>query len=116
MCNYNLFRRVDRAELICAVPEVWPVPAFIAAPGWEFVGPVRDCTRGSPRFNHREAEEGIHFNGFYLFQVLNAPDLGSWADRDPVQHREDEVPARGIGRQWQASGLRMSVGSDEVAP
>ena len=29
MRTYNLFRRKDRAELICAVPEDTPVPAFI---------------------------------------------------------------------------------------
>ena len=29
MRTYNLFRRRDRAELICAVPEDRPVPAFI---------------------------------------------------------------------------------------
>lgn len=32
MCNYNLFCGAERAELICAVPEVRPVPAFITGP------------------------------------------------------------------------------------
>ena len=72
MCNYNLFRHADRAELLCAVPEVRPVPAFITGPPWSFAGRVRDCANGSSGFDHRAAEESVHFNGFYLFQLLNA--------------------------------------------
>ncbi|WP_201861367.1 hypothetical protein [Microvirga soli] len=98
MCNYNLFRHADRAELICAVPEVRPVPAFITGPPWSFVGRVRDCAAGSPGFNHQAAEESVHFNGFYLFQLINTSDLRSWIDQDRRRQPGGEAPL--CGREW----------------
>ena len=82
MCNYNLFRHSDRTELICAVPEVRPVPAFIMGPPWSFVGRARDYAGSSSGFDHQSAEVGVHYNGFYLFQLINASDLRSWIDQD----------------------------------
>ena len=75
MRNYNLFRRPDRAELVCAVPEDRPVPAFISAPSWEFVGRVNEGAIGSLSFNREAAHASVKFNGFYLFQLINASDL-----------------------------------------
>ena len=75
MRNYNLFRRRDRAELICAVPEDTPVPAFIRGPPWELFGGVDDTGISSLTFNHDAAEASVRYNGFYLFQLINASDL-----------------------------------------
>jgi hypothetical protein len=113
LCNYNLFRHADRAGLICAVPEVRPVPAFITGPPWEFVGCVRDvgCVKGyangSPGFNHGAAEESVHFNGFYLFQLLNASDLKLWVDRNRAQQCARAAPVHSKGRQWMAPEVRL---------
>ena len=75
MRTYNLFRRKDRAELICAVPEDTPVPAFIRGPPWELAGGVDDTGINSLTFNHEAAEVSVRYNGFYLFQLINASDL-----------------------------------------
>jgi hypothetical protein len=110
VCNYNLFRHSDCAELICAVPEVWPVPAFITGPPWEFVRCVREHAGGSPGFNHEAAEESVHFNGFYLFQLLNTSDLKSWVDRDPARQCDSEAPIHGKGRKSLVPELPLSAG------
>jgi len=75
MRTYNLFRRADRDELICAVPEDRPVPSFIAGPPWDFVGCANENAIGSLSFNHEAAEAGVQWNGFYLFQLINVSDL-----------------------------------------
>jgi hypothetical protein len=75
MRTYNLFRRVDRDELICAVPEDRPVPSFITGPPWEFVGRVNESVIGPLSFNHEAAEASVQWNGFYLFQLINVADL-----------------------------------------
>jgi hypothetical protein len=98
MCNYNLFRHADRAEIICAVPEVRPVPAFITGPPWSFVGRVRDCAAASSGFNYRAAEESVQFNGFYLFQLINTADLRSWIDQDRRQRSGEKAPL--CSREW----------------
>ncbi|WP_262269269.1 hypothetical protein [Microvirga yunnanensis] len=75
MRTYNLFCRADRDELICAVPEDRPVPSFIIGPPWEFVGRVNESAIGPLSFNHEAAEESVQWNGFYLFQLVNAANL-----------------------------------------
>jgi hypothetical protein len=92
MCNYNLFSHPDRLELICAVPEIMPVPSFIAGPPWSFVGCVNDCASLSSGFNHRAAEESVRYNGFYLFQLSNSSDPENWAARTASGRGERDRP------------------------
>ena len=92
MCHYNLFRHADRTELICAVPEVQPVPAFITGPPWSFVGRVGDHADRSSGFDHQSAEVSVNYNGFYLFQLINASDLKAWVDRDRRERPGDILP------------------------
>jgi hypothetical protein len=94
MCNYNLFRHADRMELICAVPEVQPVPAFISGPPWSFAGRVKDYADGSSGFDHQSAEVSVNYNGFYLFQLINASDLKAWVDRDRREWPGEILPLR----------------------
>src|SRR5688572_7032297 len=75
MRTYNLFRRADRDELICAVPEDRPVPSFITGPPWDFVGRASERIIGSLSFNHEAAEASVQWNGFYLFQLIHASDF-----------------------------------------
>jgi hypothetical protein len=75
MRTYNLFRRADRDELICAVPEDRPVPSFITGPLWDFLGFANESVIGSLSFNHEAAEASVQWNGFYLFQLINVSDL-----------------------------------------
>ncbi len=75
MRDYNLFCRADRDELVCAVPEDRPVPSFITGPTWDFVGRVKENVIGSLSFNHEAAEASAQWNGFYLFQLINASGL-----------------------------------------
>jgi len=110
MCNYNLFRHADRAELLCAVPEARPVPAFITGPPWSFVGCVRDWANGSSGFDHRAAEESVHFNGFYLFQLLDPSNLMLWTIGDPTRRYGCEATTCDTGRRWEPSTVQMPTG------
>jgi len=115
MRTYNLFRRRDRAELICAVPEDTPVPAFIRGPPWELVGGVDDTGISSLTFNHEAAEVSVRYNGFYLFQLINASDLQLLVKSAAQKRTVGRAYGRGnpIGsgpipclaaQEWQASG------------
>ena len=69
--NYNLFRRKEREALCCAVPEDLSVPRFVNDDRWEFCGTVADDQEGAPGgFDREAANEGVRFNGFYLFQEV----------------------------------------------
>jgi hypothetical protein len=68
--GYNLFRNKQRPELICAVPEDYPVPSFLAEDGWVFERPLRPLDLPPPGFHARAASAGVRFNGFYMFHVL----------------------------------------------
>jgi hypothetical protein len=94
MTNYNLFNRADRAELICAVPEHRPVPDFIRGQPWNFVGRVKDSAIGSLRSDHDAAATSVRYNGFYLFQLINASDLQLCVDQAGVKGAVNEVTAR----------------------
>ena len=87
MRTYNLFRRKRRAELVCAVPEDWPVPVFITGASWEFGGKLENADRNPLAFNREAAEASVRVNGFYLFQMIK-PLVVSF----PVQQRS---PSRG---------------------
>jgi hypothetical protein len=110
MCHYNLFRHADRTELICAVPEVRPVPAFITGPPWSFAGRVKDYTNGSSGFDHQSAEVSVHYNGFYLFQLINATDLKTWVDRDRRPPSDEDAPIGGKDQPGETLLLGMVAG------
>lgn len=68
-CVYNLFRNTQRPELLCAVPEDRPIPAFVVAGEWSFFCPLRSSNDAPRGFNHRAAGVGVRFNGYYLFHA-----------------------------------------------
>ena len=94
MTTYNLFRHRDRPELICAVPEDAPVPAFIIGPPWELAGGIDDATVSSVAFDREAAGMGARYNGFYLFQLINASDLQLFARRGSARDSARGTPAR----------------------
>ena len=69
MGNYSLFCRKGCAELLCAVPEDRPVPAFITGASWAFGGKLENVDRDPFAFNDEAAEASVRVNGFYLFQM-----------------------------------------------
>ena len=71
-CTYNLFRNRQRPDLICAVPEVCPVPGFLNSGEWRFERTLRPLDVRPPGFADRAAQAGVRFNGFYLFQITDA--------------------------------------------
>ncbi len=115
MRTYNLFRRADRDELICAVPEDRPVPSFITGPPWDFVGRVNESVIGSLSFNHEAAEASVQWNGFYLFQLVNGPDLRVKIRRGSAKEAADEASAGGKHPRQKApappSEIRLAPGS-----
>lgn len=70
--TYNLFRNKQRPELLCAVPEDYPIPGFISSEQWTYVGSLRSDAARPSGFCNRAATTGVRFNGFYLFQVTAA--------------------------------------------
>jgi hypothetical protein len=99
-----LFCRADRDELVCAVPEDRPVPSFITGPTWDFVGRVKENVIGSLSVNHEAAEASVHWNGFYLFQLINASDLHLKARQGSVAEIIGDASAKGKGRRQKAPG------------
>jgi hypothetical protein len=95
MRTYNLFRRADRDELICAVPEDRPVPSFITGPAWDFVGRANESVIGFTGFNHEAAEASVQWNGFYLFQLIDASDLHLRARQGSVAEIIGDGSAKG---------------------
>jgi PAS domain-containing protein len=71
-CVNNLFRNKQRPEILCAVPEEYPIPGFIRSEQWAYVGSLRCNDARPPGFDNRAATTGVRFNGFYLFQVTTA--------------------------------------------
>ena len=70
--HHNLFRRKDESDLYCAVSEGWPVPPFIRAPVWEFVG-KHDAQGLSPLvFRERAAQVAMQHRGFYAFHLFGS--------------------------------------------
>ena len=67
---YNLFRRKETPELVCAVPEDQAVPRFIAGEQWEFGGRVSAGSLEHPGFDGIAANAAARYNGFYLFHSL----------------------------------------------
>lgn len=67
---YNLFRRKEAPELVCAVPEDRAVPRFIAGETWEFGGRISAGSRKHAGFDRHAARAAACYNGFYLFHSL----------------------------------------------
>ena len=74
-CTYNLFRNQEFPEIVCAVPEDCPVPAFIGPDQWTFDHPVRSVEDRPPGFHETDARTAVQFNGFYLFYALASAPL-----------------------------------------
>ncbi|GJD53281.1 hypothetical protein OPKNFCMD_6056 [Methylobacterium crusticola] len=70
--TYNLFRRREEPDLVCAVPSDYPVPSFLSGTAWVFAGSIADPAAAPPGFVPRTAEHGIDLNGFHLFHQLAA--------------------------------------------
>ena len=65
----NLFRHKLTSNLLCAVPEDYPVPGFLDASTWEFAGKMSERSTALPDFNDKAAQVSVRFNGFYLFEA-----------------------------------------------
>lgn len=65
----NLFRHKLTSNLLCAVPEDYPVPGFLDASTWEFAGKMSERSTTLPDFNDKAAQASIRHNGFYLFEA-----------------------------------------------
>ncbi|MBM6581748.1 hypothetical protein ILT44_16240 [Microvirga sp. BT689] len=109
MRNYNLFCRADRDELVCAVPEDRAVPSFITGPTWDFVGRIKENVIGSLSFNHEAAEASVQWNGFYLFQLINASDLHRKARQGSVTEIIGAASAMGMGSRQKAPGRPSEI-------
>ena len=109
---YNLFRRADRVELVCAVPEDRPVPDFVQGPAWQFSGRVEGATIGSSSFNREAAEASVRYNGFYFFQLINASDLQFRVDQIGVELVLHKAPTRGKDFRRE---IRMGLGRRRAA-
>src|SRR3954463_11921155 len=103
MRNYNLFRRKERDELICAVPEDRPVPAFITDTFWEFGGKLENADQEPFAFNREAADASVRVNGFYLFQMTKRPDV-----RLPVHRRREGDAARQLSDAQNTSARAIS--------
>ena len=91
MRAYNLFRRKDKADLYCAVPEDIAVPSFVTDETWEFAQSLElDVLSG---FDATAAEASVKANGFYLF---HSTDTGAAEAEKAGFHpiSPDEVPGR----------------------
>ena len=68
--RFNLFRHKLLDDLLCAVREDYPVPAFVNGDTWTFAGPVNEAAYGLVERNWSGATEGVRLMGFYLFQSV----------------------------------------------
>lgn len=66
---YNLFRNKERPGILCAVPEDYPIPSFLAPEQWTFEQALRSSDARPLGFNDKAAYAGVRLNGFYLFQA-----------------------------------------------
>ena len=70
---FNLFRHKLTPDLLCAVPEDYPVPGFLNASTWSFAGAVGEAAYALAELNWNAAMAGVRLSGFYLFQSCPAP-------------------------------------------
>jgi hypothetical protein len=69
---YNLFRSTRSPDLLCAVPEDYPVPAFINGQGWVFAGKLAESSAAPLGFEWTGAGAVVPLTGFYLFTAFGA--------------------------------------------
>jgi hypothetical protein len=67
---YNLFRCKRSLSLFCAVPEDYPVPAFVDGHGWAFAGKVDEPSAAPLGFEQEPARALVPLTGFYLFTAV----------------------------------------------
>ncbi|KMO17127.1 hypothetical protein [Methylobacterium platani] len=68
--TYNLFRRREEPDLVCAVPNDFPVPAFVSGEAWTYAGSISSPSEAPPGFASEMAERGAETCGFHLFHQL----------------------------------------------
>jgi hypothetical protein len=91
---FNLFRHKLKPDLVCAVPEDYPVPGFIDGTTWAFAGKISEPTTIPLGFESKAAEAGVRFNGFYLFQA-------SPIERDTITvERKSKEPWEACAPPW----------------
>lgn len=106
---YNLFRSRRRPDLLCAVSEDYPVPAFLGGHGWDFAGTVDTLLAAPPGFEVDAARVGMRLNGYYLFTTLHAESLaGGEASRLPDRALMNDQPPL-AGRVTSAADRRRST-------
>ena len=66
--TFTLFRREDKPDLYCAVPDDRAIPTFLRGENWAFVGRISETT-ALPGFQEDQARSGVRLNGFYLFMA-----------------------------------------------
>ena len=66
--SYDLFRREDKPDLYCAVPEDRAVPVFLRGDHWACAGRITEAA-ALPGFRGDLARSGVRLNGFYLFMA-----------------------------------------------
>jgi hypothetical protein len=64
---YTVFRRRFEPAIRCAIVHGRPVPSFIQAADWEFVGTVRPSEPPPNGFRHARAEDATRFVGYFVF-------------------------------------------------
>lgn len=69
---FNLFRHKLTPDLLCAVPQDYPVPGFLHASTWSFAGAVGEAAYALAELNWTAAMAGVRLTGFYLFQSCPA--------------------------------------------
>lgn len=128
MRTYNLFCRKGHAALVCAIPEDWPVPAFIMAELWVYGGKLETSDVDPSAFNHETADASVRLIGFYLFQVTKAldgspskqggsakveleePVFRTAPRRETTQTLDHWRPARARANDGRAERMRVAVG------
>lgn len=85
---YNLFRRRNEPDLYCAVPEHYPVPAFIIGDAWDFGGRLDNPAGALRGFDAEAARHGVRLTGYYLFlaDARIAPPSQATAARTHEMH------------------------------
>jgi hypothetical protein len=74
--TWHFFRRELENELWCAVPAHHALPHFLLSGEWCFSGHRRGGDDLPPGFDDDAAAVAEHFNGFYLFQLIDIPEPG----------------------------------------
>ncbi len=77
MYSYNLFRSTKPDGLSCAVPEQRSVPAFRRRPHWRSKGALEPTGRMPRSDSTGRPQEGVRFNGFYLFATFQKDRSGA---------------------------------------